>query len=403
MGRWGSLTMASISIFALGACSGIGQLSVRSERNEYNDVIHDTTTEQLLQNIVRAKYYESPSFFDVIEVDQTKSMSGTLQGGSANIGAALRLYSLTSTATITDSPILKYQPPSSAGYIAQVLNPIPMVSIAKFSNSNVNLEPLFVFSFNRLTPKYIDYNRAVDIIDLLDAFGAIELQARQDGQLGLVGKSDGILTPKAAHMAGDNSLDCLPKGSPSAVVADLWSKLSVIFGQRDATTILLHTPDTKASRGAVVLTRSALGSLRLAEGHNIDVVGKEEAEQIRIRNMNANCFNDEYYYIDDKLSGATIEQEWSNRVRLASGRSDNPEVTDQERTLAHNRALILVETTPDQPTDAYVAIRRGGLWYAISGNDNVSKRNFELLGNIMIVQAQAPQQPPTQTVITAAH
>src|SRR5271165_5016885 len=201
MKRSFSFIITSISIFALSACSGIGALSVRNERNEYNDVITDTTTEQLLQNIVRAKNYENPSFFDVIEVDQTKSIQGSLQAGSANIGAPLRLYSVASSATLTDSPILKYQPPSSAGYIAQVLNPIPLSSIAKFYNSNANLTPLLVFSINRLTPDFIDYDRAIDLIDFLDVFGAVNFEARPDGQLSLSRQSGGLLTPKAAHMA----------------------------------------------------------------------------------------------------------------------------------------------------------------------------------------------------------
>jgi (2Fe-2S) ferredoxin len=404
MKRLVSLIFSSLGIFGLSACSGIGQLSVRSERNEYNDVIKETTTEQLLQNVVRAKYYESPSFFDVMEIDQTKSISGSVTSGSANIGAALRLYSLTPAVSMTDSPILKYQPPSSAGYIAQILNPISLASIAKFNNSNANLVPLLVFSTNRLTPDFIDYDRAIDLIDLLDTFGAINFEARPDGQLALVRKSGGILTPKAAHMTDDPSLACFANRNPNMVVADLWTKLSIVFGQPGATTILLHTPDTKATGGTVVLTRAALGSLRLAEAHDIDFVSKEEAERIVERNTkNSLCFNGEYYYTDNMVTGERIEQEWVDRVRLASGKSDGEEVRDEERTLGHNRVLMIVEKTPDQPANAYVSVYRDGMWYSIADNDDVSKMNFALLGNIMIVQAQAPQQPTTQTVITAAH
>ena len=89
-------------------CSGVGQLSIQEERNQYNDVIHDTGVEQLLTNIVRAHKYESPSFFDVSEVDQTKTLQANLQGGSSNIGAVLPLGALSSTLTATDSPIIKY-------------------------------------------------------------------------------------------------------------------------------------------------------------------------------------------------------------------------------------------------------------------------------------------------------
>ncbi len=404
------MIIASISISTLSACSGIGQQSLRSERNEYNDILKDTTTEQLLQNIVRAHDIETPSFFDVIELDQTKSVSGGLQASSANIGAPLRLYSLGTTATLTDSPILKYQPPSSQGYIAQVLNPIPLSSIANFYNSNANLTPLLVFSTNRLTPDFIDYDPAIDLIDFLDAFGAINFEAMAGDQLLLLRQSSGILTPKAAHMADprDNSLDCFPsRESPNAVVADFWSKLSRVFGQPGAPEIKLHSPGAKTTGGkvlltggTVVLTRSALGSLRVAETHDVGFLNKEEAEQIIARNQKSRCFNHEFYYQDDKFSGRTIEQEWCERFRLASA-GISEEVKAEERTLGHNRLLIIVQKTPDRPSDAYVSIRRGDLWYSISNDDKVSKMNFALLGNILIVQAQAPQQPPTATVIAA--
>jgi hypothetical protein len=388
---------------ALTACSGIGQASVRNERNEYNDVIGETSTEQLLQNIVRAKNYENPSFFDVIEIDQTKSIQASLQTGSANIGAPLRLYSFTPSATVTDSPILKYQPPSSAGYIAQVLNPIPLSSIAKFNNSNANLTPLLVFSTNRLTPNYLDYDRAVDLIDFLDTYGAINLEARPDSQLSMVQKPGGVLTPKAAHMSGENWLDCFPKGSPNFVVADLWSKLSSIYRQPGSRAILLRTPDIKGN-GTVVLTRSALGSLRLAEAHDIGFFSKQDAEKIVARNKRSNCFNEEFYYVDDEISGRKIEQEWLSRFKLAlGGKLDEENIIDEERALGHNRVLIMVEETTEAPVGAYISIHRGDLWYSISDDDVVSKMNFALLGNLLIVQAQAPQQPPTQTVITAAH
>lgn len=287
------------------------------------------------------------------------------------------------------------------------MNPITLSNISKFNNSNANLTPLLVFSTNRLTPDYIDYDRAIDLIDSLDTFGAINFEAKSDSQLSIVLKSGGVLTPKAAHMAGDNSLDCFPKESPATVVGDLWSQLSEAFGQPGAKEILVHTPDAKATDakpigGTVVLTRSALGSLRLAESHEIGFFSKDDAEQIVDRNKNSRCFNGEYYYTEDKISRRTIAQEWANRVRLASD-GGIEEVRDEERTLGHNRVLIIVEVTPDQPVDAYVSIYRGGAWYSIADKDDVSKMNFALLGNILIVQAQAPQQPPTPTVITAAH
>ena len=386
---------ALLILLALPGCTRIGQISIESERNEYNDVIRSTASEQLLGNIVRASFFETPSFFDVIEVDHAKSLQGNVQGGSANIGAILGLGSLTSTLSATDSPILKYQPPSSAAFIAQTLNPIPLSSLAKFVNSNANLVPLLAFTINRWTPRFNEYDEAIDLVDALDEYGAIDFETRSDGKLALMRRPDGLLTRKAALATNDKSLNCLPANG-SALVSSLWLRLSAALGQVGAAPIILKSPEAKA-QGSVVLTRTALGSLRTAEVHDVAFLDAAEASKVVERNKNATCFNREYYYLDDEINGRQLEEEWESRFDLLK----NHGAADDFRIIGHWRALMIIGVTDLKPSSAYVTIKRGTKWYSIDEADAVSKMNFSLLGNILIVQAQVPQQPPTQTVINA--
>jgi hypothetical protein len=50
--------------------------STTASRTFYNEVIHDTASEQLLLNIIRAKNYEAPNFVDVSEAAATVAFTG---------------------------------------------------------------------------------------------------------------------------------------------------------------------------------------------------------------------------------------------------------------------------------------------------------------------------------------
>jgi hypothetical protein len=391
-----------ILLFAsLAGCTGVGTLSIQGERNSYNDVIHDTTTEQLLLNIVRAHYFETPSFFDVIEVDQQKTLQANLQGGSSNIGATAILGALSSTLTAADSPIIKYQPPSSAGYIQQVVQPIGLANLARLINSNVNIAPLLRLSLDRLTPAYMDYFWASDIINSLDTFGAIRVDAIDDATIKITLLPYGLLTLDAARRIKDTSLDCLDTRGARRAVANLWINLTLMLGTPNQATIPLKLASS-SKHGGVVVTRSALGALRIAEGadaKDVAFVERDEADALREENRVSRCYNGQYYYLRDAQQ--TIQEKWISQFELLVSNWPSQETSKKIRTLGHDRALIIVEESTARPADAYVAIFRKGVWYSIADKDQVSKKNFALLGNLLIIQAQPPSSPPTQTVIGA--
>ena len=410
-----SKKLAPLSFVFLTSCTGVGQLSIQQERNQYNDVIHDTGTEQLLVNIVRAHNYESPSFFDVSEVDQTKTLQGNLQGGSSNIGAVVPLGALSSTLTATDSPIIKYMPPTSAAYIQQVIQPIDLASFAHFKNSNVPIEPYLRFAFDRLTPAYADFFRASAIISALDSFGAIRIDATSNDLIMIVLTPDGLIPSDAP---------CLNYRPANTVVADLWRQLTQIFNQPDsARVITLRTPSSKSRAGQVALARSALGALRMAErdeGPDVLFTDRSHAQEIRAENgidedeneagdkdgyakngSRTDClkgYDIEFYYLPERDSSP--RKKWTEHFNLLKPSVLSLDTRRQLfRSLGHKRALIVIEDSETRPSDAYVSVARNGHWYSISNRDRVSKKNFALLGNLLLIQARPPSSGPTPTVI----
>ena len=56
-----ALTLALTASLGLAGCAGIGPQSLDDTRLQYNEVIKRTTEEQLLLNIVRLRYTDTPS------------------------------------------------------------------------------------------------------------------------------------------------------------------------------------------------------------------------------------------------------------------------------------------------------------------------------------------------------
>jgi hypothetical protein len=53
----------------------------------------------------------------------------------------------------------------------------------------------------------------------------------------------------------------------------------------------------------------------------------------------------------------------------------------------------LIQVSNERPDDAYVSVRVDGKWYSI-GNDAISKKNFALIAQFLIMQAVPSQTPP---------
>ncbi len=93
----------------------LGPKAIRYTRIRYNDVVHDTNDEQLLLNIVRLRYADSPVFIDLPSITSQFELAGHgnyLGGygneyrGSTNLGFG--------DLSARDTPTLSYHPREGA-------------------------------------------------------------------------------------------------------------------------------------------------------------------------------------------------------------------------------------------------------------------------------------------------
>jgi hypothetical protein len=142
----------------------------------------------------------------------------------------------------------------------------------------------------------------------------------------------------------------------------------------------------------VAETRSALGVLKGAQFGLIQIVNDDsDYRKILSLNVGRKCFHSKTFYFTDK---DTNRNEWPELFKLVAEPSDTRGLRKREYDLGHARAYILIVKSQTSPKDAFVSVRYRGDWYYISSDDDTSKENFALLGQIVTIQSIPSQSPP---------
>jgi hypothetical protein len=150
----------------------LGPKAVRYTRLRYNEVVRDTNDEQLLINIVRLRYADSPVFIDLPNITSQFEMAGrgNYLGGYGNQipgRSSLGFGEL----SLRDTPTLSYHPREGREIAKSLLTPLS-ADLFIVVNAGANLEQLLLFAIN-------------DINDVPNAPGAAILmpQVAEDNSL----------------------------------------------------------------------------------------------------------------------------------------------------------------------------------------------------------------------------
>ena len=214
------LVLASLITSAPGC---LGPNALRSSRMKYNEAIRATNDEQLLMNIVRLRYADSPVFVDLPSITSQFEVSGRanfLGGrgnqfpGFANLG--------TGELTARDSPTLSYRPREGKDVARILLTPLS-AELFSVVNAGANFEQLMLTTIDDINdvpnapqaalmvPKVPDSNdvflHGIRLLAELHQAGAIEMKLGSQEEDPTA--SDPIT---AAALGGDDLLNAAREG-----------------------------------------------------------------------------------------------------------------------------------------------------------------------------------------------
>ncbi|WP_250847132.1 hypothetical protein [Aquisphaera insulae] len=137
-----------VLLAAAGACGCLGPRAVKFSRLRYNEAYRDTNDEQLLLNIVRLRYADSPVFIDLPNITSQFEVAGS---GNYQGGYGLQFPGRTSLGvggvTARDTPTLSYHPREGREIARALLTPLS-ADFFSLVTLGANIEQLLMLTIN---------------------------------------------------------------------------------------------------------------------------------------------------------------------------------------------------------------------------------------------------------------
>lgn len=131
----------------LSGCSVVGPQAISNGRLAYNDVIAKTNDQQMLMVMLKNRYEERGSLLAVSSVTANVRVVTSL-GIQAGFGDSDdysgNLVPLTAGATYEENPTISYSPVEGAGYLNQVMSPLPMATVARMVVNLTDPQPYLI-------------------------------------------------------------------------------------------------------------------------------------------------------------------------------------------------------------------------------------------------------------------
>ena len=136
-----ALLAATVLCVVAGGCT-LGPSSVQRDRVSYGEALAQSTREELLRNIVRLRYLESPAFLNVASVVTSYSITADFRGGGNwNISPVpTSAANASGGVSINDRPTISYSPMGGADFAKAYLRPIPLDAVLALMQSGAPVD-----------------------------------------------------------------------------------------------------------------------------------------------------------------------------------------------------------------------------------------------------------------------
>ncbi len=343
-------TIILLVILCLAGCTSIGTPSITRDRFDYNVAIAESWKSQMLLNIVKIRYGDTPVFMDVASVINQVGIQNTFNVAAGwSFPPSGNTQSIGGTTTFGEKPTITYQPISGDKFTRSLLTPISPPSLLYLTQAGWPVRLLFslcVKSVNDMdnrssAPAFArsedpEFGRLLDLLEKIQKSGAVGTRIERKGKeesaavIVLRRKVD-MQTERemteARHLLG------LKPGT---------AEFKVIYGT------------APMQEGEIaVLTRSIMDII-IELSAQIEVPAEQAAE------------------------GRTYA--------TSPGIGDGPGQT---------LPIVRVRCGKEKPSDSFVAIQNRNYWFWIDDTDRRSKAIFSFLMILFsLVETGQPQQSP---------
>jgi len=390
-------------MLASGGCAM--QTQVIQERHwQLNETIRMTHIEQLLLNVVRLRYDDTPYFLQVSSISTqfaaqaSVGASGTFPQGGSNA------YGLSAGASYSEAPVVTWSMPDSRDFYGRMLAPIgadQLTSLASAGWDAPRVLQVGVKKINRLRnkeyrveggiytpPSYGEFREALKLMSELSLEGLIDFAYGVKSSMGAgkipMEKMDARAIPEGLQFG----LQFMTRDDPNVFEPlKLTKPLFLRFAVRSDSDPrarrlreLLDLDPTKYSFGIVDTGNSGTEQLRSESGKPSQVMvegGKLSEIVVNNRSMME-------LLLFASVMVEVPEAQIAGHVARGESKIDGDWLT--------------VRFSSSDPSNAWVKVRYRGLWFYIPDNDLVSRTSLGLLDAIF--QAGVGNVPGAKQLLT---
>lgn len=403
--------------FLLGGCTSFGPRSLQQSRLEYNETIKSTTEEQLLLNIVRLRYTDTPSSLAVsaiaaqFERSQTLGLTPFFTASGADINQSFTSVLPQAQILHADRPTFSLTPLDDQELTRKLFTPLPLDGIVYLAKTTWPISTVFRLYLENLNwvpnaqtasgptpvsaPEFSNFRHGVEAMQVLQekgqiVFGVEDRSERAGSPLpaGSVTASDVIEAAKSGFEyrrdSNGKTWSLMRKTqqpvlriSPDAIASPEWLIVTQIFKLKpgldkyDITQESLSPfPSTYSSEGVGNLdleTRSMLQTLYFVS-HGVDVPAEHLSQGLARRTY-------------DKTGNAF---DWN---KITTGLFS-----------------VFHRSGSERPANARVAIPYRGYWFYIDEADQDTKSTFSLLVELSRLELNAKAgSSPVLTLPVGSH
>ena len=325
--RWRCLSLLP-ALGTVACATNFGPRTISPTRFDYNQRIARSTDEQILLNVVRLRYRDTPYFLDVgsvlvqYEVDRKASGSATagFNGGAGAIGGAVEVDAL-------ERPTITYVPIAGETFVKRLLSPIPIRSLALLGGSGWSISRILSCCMDGIndlsnvpsaagpTPATVNadprYQELATLLRAMQVNGALEIFPAADGSDSCdirVQPADSA-TPREALAARSRIRDLLqlPEGLGDIGIApfSVRSRAPVRVRQRSLLGVMFYlsqavdVPDEDAQAGLVTVAKDRAGTPAHWDAITGSIFHVRVAAERPASSFAAVRYRDHWFYIAD--------------------------------------------------------------------------------------------------------
>lgn len=189
-----------VLIWALTGCaSNVGPKTVGPARFDYNQALSDSWNEQILLNLVRLRYRDTPVFLEVGTVLAQYSLTGagTLGVDITDGPVDDDIYGIGGAVEFSESPTITYTPLQGEEFVRRLLMPVTPANVLLLSQAGWSIERLMLCCVNRLNglpnapsaagptpdyrPRYAEFHRLARLLRELQVAGYFTFRVDRTG------------------------------------------------------------------------------------------------------------------------------------------------------------------------------------------------------------------------------